>query len=110
LFTAFARESAMGGYTGGHGGNIGATTGGMMLSALSPIPASILFLALAVLAMFFSFGISPLVLGNITKLFKRREKTDEEDDMVNLSTAASKRNFQLNEGVPVEHSRSAVNR
>lgn len=106
LFTAFARESAMGEYTGGHGGNIGATTGGMMLSALSPIPASILFLALAVLAMFFSFGISPLVLGNITKLFKRREKTDEEDDMVNLSTAASKRNFQLNEGVPVEHSRS----
>ncbi len=103
LFTAFADFNGTG-YEGGHGGAIGAAIGGTVLSALSPIPGSILFLVLALLALFFSFGISPLVLGNIVKLFKRPERDEEEAAMANLSSAASKRSFKLNEGVPVEHS------
>lgn len=109
LFTAFADQLPTKEYEGGYGGNIGAIVGKMMLAALSPIPASVLFLVLALLALFFSFGISPLVLGKITQLFKRRERSDEEKDMVELSSAASRRNFQLNEGVPVEHSRATPN-
>lgn len=107
LFTGFAKPDTLGVYAGGHGGKIGSMVGGLMLSALSPIPASILFLVLAVLAMFFSFGISPLVLGDLFKIFRKREKNDEESDMASLSAAATKRNFQLNEGVPVEHGNSS---
>lgn len=107
LFTGFA-EQVNGEYTGGYGGNVGEVVGQMMLAALSPVPASILLLVLALLAVFFSFGISPLVLGKVTELFKRREKGDEEAEMAELSAAASKRNFQLNEGVPVEHSKAGA--
>lgn len=103
LCTAFAEQNNAGEYTGGYGGNVGSFIGGVALSVFSPIPASILFLVLAMLALFFSFGISPLVLGKITELFKRREKSDEQAEMAGLSAAASKRNFKLNEGVPVEH-------
>lgn len=103
LFTAFAKADALNNYSDGQGGNVGSMVGGLMLSALSPIPASIMFIVLAVLALFFSFGISPLVLGNLFKPMSRKEKTDEEGDMASLSAAATKRSFKLNEGVPVEH-------
>lgn len=107
LFTAFADQLPDDTYEGGYGGNIGAVVGKLVLAALSPIPASILFLVLATLALFFSFGISPLVLGGITKLFKKRERDDEQEEMAGLSNAATKRNFQLNEGVPVEHGKAS---
>ncbi len=108
LHTSFADEVQTGttvSYTGGNGGVVGEFVGNMLLTALSPALASMLFLVLALLAFFFSFGISPLVLGGILKLFKRRERSEEEEDMAELSAAASRRNFQLNEGVPVEHSK-----
>lgn len=106
LFTGFADIQASGSYTGGMGGKVGTLVGGMALTALSPIPASILFLVLAMLALFFSFGISPLVLGKITELIRRKENEGEETEMTALSSAASMRNFQLKEGVPVEHHRT----
>lgn len=105
LFTAFADRAADGSYSGGLGGELGALVGNMVLTALSPFPASILFLVLAMLALFFSFGISPLVIGKLAELFKRPER-GEEEQMQDLAQAASMRNFQLKEGVPVEHSRT----
>lgn len=105
LFTGFASRLADGGYTGGFGGAVGSLVGKAMLAALSPLPASILFLVLAMLALFFSFGISPLVLASFLGLFRRRERSDEESEMSAISAAANKRSFQLNEGVPVEHSK-----
>lgn len=105
LFTGFADQNpATKVYEGGSGGAVGAFLGGLVLNALSPITASILLLVLAMLAFMFSFGISPLVLGGIMNFFKRRERGDEEEEMANLA-AASRRNFQLNEGVPVEHNK-----
>lgn len=104
LFVAFADAVPQGGYEGGNGGRAGSIAGTMLLSVLSPVLASVLFLVLAMLAFFFSFGISPLILGSV---FKRRERT-EEDEMAELSNAARQRNFQLNEGVPVEHSRGGA--
>ncbi len=106
LFTSFANQLGDGSYEGGNGGNVGTVTGQMMLAALSPAPASVLFFVLAMLAFFFSFGISPLVLGGIVKPFKRREHTDEEAQMTELSS--KQRNFQMNEGVPVEHHKGAA--
>lgn len=105
LFTGFAKQLANGNYEGGSGGFVGSFVGGITLNFLSPVTASILLLVLAMLAFFFSFGISPLILGKIAGLFKRRERVDEEENMASLA-AASKKNFQLNEGVPVEHSKA----
>ncbi|MCA9348326.1 DNA translocase FtsK 4TM domain-containing protein [Candidatus Saccharibacteria bacterium] len=107
LFTAFADYTQTQGYFGGQGGNIGSLAGGLMLAALSPIPASILFLVLAVLAMFFSFGISPLVLGGLFNVFRKDSKNDEQSDMEELSNAVTKHSFKLNEGVPVEHPKAS---
>lgn len=103
LFAGFADATPAGEYEGGNGGAVGAFLGSLTLNLLSPITASILLLVLAMLAFMFSFGISPLILTGILSLFKRRERPDEEEEMASLSAAASKRNFQLNEGVPVEH-------
>lgn len=105
LFTGFASRLADGSYEGGSGGAVGAFVGNLALQLLSPVTASILMLVLAMLALFFSFGISPMVLAGIIKLFKRDKS--EEEQMADLA-AASRANFKLNEGVPVEHHRGAA--
>ncbi len=103
LFTGFAdQNAATQEYEGGSGGAVGAFIGGLALNVLSPFTASVLMLVLAMLAFMFSFGISPLVLKAVVKPLKRRERSEEES-MAELSAAATKRNFQMNEGVPVEH-------
>ncbi len=106
LFTGFASKLADGTYEGGSGGAVGAFIGKFTLQFLSSITASILLLVLAMLALFFSFGISPLILKGLLSPFKRRERS-EEDEMADLA-AASRRNFQMNEGVPIEHSRTSA--
>jgi S-DNA-T family DNA segregation ATPase FtsK/SpoIIIE len=103
LFAAFAAKSAET-YTGGHGGAVGETLGTMVLAALDKFPASILFLVLTMLAVFFAFGISPLVLLRLKDLFQR-EKTDD-TDLHDLKAKAESSGFKLNEGVPVEHNRA----
>ena len=108
LYTAFADLQPSGSYSGGYGGTVGGLAGNAVLAALSPIPASILFAVLAVLALFFSFGISPLVLGKLTDVFRRKEADSEESEMAALSSAVNKKHFQMNEGVPVEHNKAAV--
>jgi S-DNA-T family DNA segregation ATPase FtsK/SpoIIIE len=105
LFTSSARQLGDGSYESSLGGQAGSLVGSMSLTALSPVPASILLLVLAMLAFFFSFGISPLILGS---LFKRRERNDELDEMEALSAAAKKHTFEMNAGVPVEHHKTAA--
>ncbi len=101
LFTGFVSEPREGVYSGGYGGNVGSLIGGATLNALDPLPAAALFLFLTMLAVFFSFNISPKVLMGLKNLF--RMKPSEDTDLESLKAAMPPRNFQLNEGVPVEH-------
>ncbi len=103
LFTAFAAKQPDGKYIEGHGGAVGEALGGVILAALDKFPASILFLVLAMLAVFFAFGISPQVLLKVKDLFRRPESDDT--DLRDLKVKAESTGFKLNEGVPVEHGR-----
>lgn len=87
------------GYTGGHGGSVGELIGGATLGLISPIPAGIMFFILFGLATFLTFNISPQVVLKLGNIFKRK---DEDVDIAKLKSAGDDE-FQLNEGVPVEH-------
>jgi S-DNA-T family DNA segregation ATPase FtsK/SpoIIIE len=90
-------------YAGGHGGTLGSFVGGLVLSALDKIPASILFFVIAVVMFCLSFGISLSVFLRVGDLFKRPEREEGETDLGSLKSHAADRGFQMNEGVPVEH-------
>ena len=100
LFTAFATEAG-GIWSGGHGGEVGAAVGGVVLRALDTLPASLTFLVLAMLAAFFAFGVHLNVLLKLGALFRRR--TGEAGELGELRSKAAESGFKLNEGVPVEH-------
>ena len=100
MFSIFATKTD-GLIVGGYGGNFGKLIGGAILRILDKVPASILFLVASVMALFFAFGVSPSVIKSVVKLLKPKEKPEENDLAALKSKAAS--NFQLNEGVPVEH-------
>lgn len=102
LFTSAATKQPDGTFADGHGGTVGELVGGMALSALDKLPASIMFLVFLTLSVFFAFGISPLVLKNLIKLFTR--VPSEDADLHQLKGKAEASGFKLNEGVPVEHS------
>lgn len=101
LFSAFATKQTGGTFLDGHGGKVGETLGGAALAALDKFPASIMFLVFTTLAVFFAFGISPLVLLKVKDLFQREESQDT--DLTKLKAKAESSGFKLNEGVPVEH-------
>lgn len=86
------------------GGFLGETIGQMVLQALDVFPASIMFFIFTVLAVFFAFGISPLVLLRLKDLFQREPSDDT--DLRDLKAKAESTGFKLNEGVPVEHNRN----
>lgn len=99
LFTAFASKQSDGSFVGGHGGGAGKVIGSAVLSALDAFPASLTFLILLMLAIFFAFGISPKVLLKLGSLFK-----SSKGDAGELSALKARaEGFKLNEGVPVEH-------
>lgn len=102
LFSAFAKKQSDGTFIGGYGGNVGALVGKGILHVLDVFPASLLFLVLTMLAVFFAFGISPKVLLAIGKLFR---SSDEDGELSALKSKVE--NFKLNEGVPVIHHGSA---
>jgi DNA segregation ATPase FtsK/SpoIIIE, S-DNA-T family len=81
------------------GGFVGELVGGLMLTALNKIPASILFFVVAVFAFLGTFGISPKVL---LKPFERPEK-QKDTDLEDLKAKVADSGFKLNEGVPIEH-------
>jgi S-DNA-T family DNA segregation ATPase FtsK/SpoIIIE len=95
-------------YSGGHGGTVGKTIGGAVLSALDSFPAGVLFLVLTLLAGCWVFGASPKVLLKPFSIFKRRAGDDEDTDLAALKARAEGSGFQLNEGVPVEHHGAAL--
>ncbi|HTE57517.1 MAG TPA: DNA translocase FtsK 4TM domain-containing protein [Verrucomicrobiae bacterium] len=101
LHVAFVTKHAAEAFVGGHGGAAGLGLGGLVLNALDKVPASILFLVLATLMFFLTFGISPKVLMNLLNIFKRPESDDT--DLAELKARAADNGFKLNEGVPVEH-------
>lgn len=104
LMTAFATKHPDGTITGGHGGKVGHLVGSAVLGALDKFPASLMFFVFAVLALFFSFSISPKVLLKIGDLFKKTEREEnDESELGKLKTRAENSGFKLNEGVPVEH-------
>jgi S-DNA-T family DNA segregation ATPase FtsK/SpoIIIE len=113
FYVTFANRTATGAmpdgeWVGGHGGGIGSTFGGMVLSALDKVPASILFFVATVLAVFFAFAISPKVLLRLADVFKRPEREDSGAELATLKHKAEASGFKLNEGVPVEHHGAAA--
>jgi S-DNA-T family DNA segregation ATPase FtsK/SpoIIIE len=107
LHVGFVDKAADGSYTGGFGGNIGSLIGGVVLNALDPFPAAIMFVSFAILAGFFSFGVSLRVLLKLGDIFKRPER-DGDTDLATLAAASSRHNFKMNAGVPVEHMKPEV--
>jgi len=110
LHVAFVQKHVVAGslssvttYSGGHGGAVGKTIGGVVLNALDTFPAGVLFFVLMLLAGCWVFGASPKVLLKPFGLFKRRPRDDEDTDLAALKARAEGNGFQLTEGVPVEH-------
>src|SRR5579884_4302572 len=62
FYTVFASRNRAHAWGGGHGGTIGKGLGNVALSVLDKIPASLLFLVFALLALFFAFGIDPKIM------------------------------------------------
>ena len=86
-------------WVGGHGGNLGKVIGQASLLALTKTPASLVFLLITILAIFFSFGISPKVVLKLGDLLKTKEKEPDSD----LTALKANPGFKLNEGVPLEN-------
>lgn len=108
LFTMFATNE-LGSFTGGHGGETGQLLGSVALNALDKFPASVMFLVFAALAACFAFGVTPSM---VKQLFERvrGEKGEGDTDLGALKARAAQHDFQLNEGVPVEHSKQDKSR
>jgi hypothetical protein len=64
--TTFATIDASGIYAGGHGGAVGQSVGGFLLSAMGKFLSSLVFFLLSVFAFLFAFGIEPKVLLALT--------------------------------------------
>lgn len=109
LDTAFASRAIDDSWQAGHGGSLGQLLGVMVLSALDKLPASLLFFVALVLSGCFAFGVSPKELLRVFAPLRRRKEADEADnEATDLATLKERSaNFELNEGVPVEHGEEA---
>jgi S-DNA-T family DNA segregation ATPase FtsK/SpoIIIE len=105
LHVGFAtRASESSAWEGGYGGGVGALLGDTILQALDKLPASILLLVLVALSACWTFSI-PLWI--FLKPFEKRVKDEDTTlEALKAQAAQSPKEFQLNEGVPVEHKRS----
>jgi S-DNA-T family DNA segregation ATPase FtsK/SpoIIIE len=101
LSAAFAHPADTTAQTVSTGGAIGGSLSSVVLRALDRMPTALLFLVLTMLAVFFAFAITPQMIGNLLKRFKR--PTVDQAELAALKTRAEATNFTLNEGVPVEH-------
>ncbi len=98
-YVSFATKSG-GSWQGGHGGEIGLIVGNVVLAALDKAPASLVFLVLTIVSVFFAFGIDLKNLLKISDLFKKQE--GEGSELAELKAKADP-DFKLTEGVPVVH-------
>ena len=104
FYVAFSEKSQQGTVSGGHGGGVGHTLGGTVLSALDKIPAGLLFFVATLLAVFFAFSIDPKILMKLFTMFKIPARTvDAESDLVALKSRAVRSSLKVDEGVPVMH-------
>lgn len=101
LHVIFVNKLADGTYNGGSGGETGRLVGGTILGAVDKIPAALMFFVFAIIAYFFAFGISLEALKKVAEFLQKPKSQDT--DLSELKQKAGD-NFQLNEGVPVEHS------
>jgi len=81
--------------TGGHGGYVGKIIGNATLEVIDKMPSAIMFFVFTILAIFWTFNISPKIL------LKPFEKKDDDTDINDLKVKDDE--FKLNEGVPLEH-------
>src|SRR5581483_6077605 len=97
-------DAATGGTIGGHGGNIGKAIGNALGNSLGRFLASLVFLILAIFAVFFTFGIEPQALLKLGRLFKREKVEGEagDEDLAALKTKMGS-GFQVQAGVPIGH-------
>jgi S-DNA-T family DNA segregation ATPase FtsK/SpoIIIE len=99
----FTNKDVNGTITGGHGGAVGSTVGGAVLSALDMFPAGLLFFIATVMSAFFAFGISPKVLTKLFKLPKRRERDEDGLELASFKKrVAEKTAFKVHDGVGLE--------
>lgn len=109
LFTTTASKmTETSNFASDKGGAAGSLFGSMMLNALDKVPASLVFFVLTMIAVFFTFAISPKVLLRIGELFSMPER-EKDTDLGTLKSRAAERQaatgragFKLNAGVPVE--------
>jgi DNA segregation ATPase FtsK/SpoIIIE, S-DNA-T family len=100
LHTMFAKVSSLDGtITGGHGGKIGSGIGNLLLQALSPIPATIIFALIALATFFVAFNIPFKVL--LVPFQKRNQ--DQDTDLTSIQQPKEKPGFKINTGVAVEN-------
>ncbi len=87
----------------GHGGQVGQTVGNVLANSLGDFLAGLVFFLLTVFSFLFTFAIDPRSLLKLLNIFKREPK--EEIDQEDLGELKKKMapDFQLHEGVPVEH-------
>ncbi len=97
LHVLTATEDAVDGWVDGKGGALGELIGGLSLGLFDKIPAAILFFALLILVLFWTFG---WPLKALLTPFKRREREDTDMEELKAKTEESK-GFKLNQGVPV---------
>jgi S-DNA-T family DNA segregation ATPase FtsK/SpoIIIE len=106
MHVAFVSKTALGTFENGNGGAVGGAVGGLVLSALDKLPASIVLFVVALLLGFLTYSISPKIFLDLFSMFGR--PSDEDTDLEDLKERATDSGFQLNEGVPVEHSSAST--
>lgn len=102
MHTSFTHKDTAGLWIGGYGGHLGSALGSLLVSALGKLLASLIFFLLTFFAALFTFAIDPRSLGKIIEFFRREKTENGEEDLAELKKKMSP-DFQLNEGVPVEH-------
>lgn len=102
MHTAFVDRGTDGVWTGGYGGTVGETIGSLLVVALGKFLASFIFFLLTLFAALFTFAIDPRSLIKILEWLRREKPDAGEEDLSELKKKMLP-DFQLNEGVPVEH-------
>ncbi|MGH7156778.1 MAG: DNA translocase FtsK 4TM domain-containing protein, partial [Candidatus Saccharimonadales bacterium] len=102
--TAFLHTGVNATLVGGHGGQVGMAVGNVLVHALGKFLASLVFFLLAVFSFFFTFSVDPRSLLKLSEIFKREpgEEGENQEDLGELKRKMTP-DFQLHEGVPVEH-------
>ncbi|MBI2592236.1 hypothetical protein HYW36_02045 [Candidatus Saccharibacteria bacterium] len=88
-----------------NGGRVGQTVGDVLEGAMGNFLSSLVFFILTLFAILFTFAIDPRSLIKLLVLFKREKPEGEGKEVEDLAALKGKMspNFQLHEGVPVEH-------